>query len=92
MYHVNGSYNQTRATFIVVKGKGPVSEWAAGTIEAAQDLAKFACRMALIYGYSVTLDLGPDTDDLLTFHPGCAFHSTTIDHSIGSFSWQSKGV
>jgi hypothetical protein len=91
MFHVNGSYNETHATFAVLAGKG-LADWTRDSLEFAQEAAKFACRMALIYGYTVTLDLGPDTDDLLTFRPGDAFHSTTIDHPVGSFAWQSKAV
>jgi len=92
MFHVNGSYDGMRATFTVKWGNGPLADWTRETLEYAQDAAKFACRMALVYGYTVTLDLGPDTDDLLTFHPGTEHYSSTIDHPIGSFSWTSKAV
>lgn len=91
-HHVNGIYNGTHYTVTVVKGKGPVADWTRETLESVQDLAKFACRMALIYGYTVTLDLGPGTDDLLKFYPGDAFRSDTLDFPIGAFHWQSKEV
>jgi len=92
MFHVYGSWNDTRYTITVCTGKGPLAEWTRDTLEAAQDAAKFACRTALIYGYSVTLDLGPGTDDLLTFYPGTEHYADTIACPIGSFHWQSKEV
>ena len=91
MFPVNGSYNETHATFAVLAGKG-LADWTRDSIEFARAAAKFAARMALIYGYTVTLDLGPDTDDLLTFAPGDTHYSSTLDFRIGSFAWRSKAV
>lgn len=96
MFHVHGSSNGSRYTVTICTGKGPVADWTRESLEAAQDAAKFACRMALIYGYSVTLDLMDGSDLVYLLDPVRSNYFIVPCHvigcDVGSFDWCAKEV